>query len=47
VAGRLTPEPVAEAAQAGRVFEMRTYTTNEGKLPNREYDAVHLALEGT
>ena len=33
VAGRLTPEPVAEAAQAGRVFEMRTYTTNEGKLP--------------
>ena len=34
VAGRLTPEPVAEAAQAGRVFEMRTYTTNEGKLPN-------------
>jgi hypothetical protein len=33
VAGRLTPEPVAQAAQAGRVFEMRTYTTNEGKLP--------------
>ena len=36
VAGRLTPEPVAEAAQAGRVFEMRTYTTNEGKLPALE-----------
>jgi hypothetical protein len=33
VAGRLTPEPVAQAAQAGRVFEMRTYTTNEGRLP--------------
>ena len=36
VAGRLTPEPVAEAAQAGRVFEMRTYVTNEGKLPALE-----------
>jgi hypothetical protein len=36
VAGRLTPEPVAEAAQAGRVFEMRTYTANEGKLPALE-----------
>ena len=36
VAGRLTPEPVAEAAQSGRVFEMRTYTTNEGKLPALE-----------
>ena len=36
VAGRLSPEPVAEAAQAGRVFEMRTYTTNEGKLPALE-----------
>jgi hypothetical protein len=35
-AGRLTPEPVAEAAQAGRVFEMRTYVTNEGKLPALE-----------
>jgi len=34
VAGRLAPESVAEAAQAGRVFEMRTYTANEGKLPN-------------
>ena len=32
-AGRLSPEPVAEAAQTGRIFEMRTYTTNEGKLP--------------
>jgi NIPSNAP len=33
VAGRLSgAEPVAEAAQAARVFEMRTYTTNEGKL---------------
>jgi hypothetical protein len=36
VAGRLTPEPVAQAAQAGRVFEMRTYVTNEGKLPALE-----------
>jgi hypothetical protein len=36
VAGRLTPEPVAEAAQAGRIFEMRTYVTNEGKLPALE-----------
>jgi hypothetical protein len=36
VAGRLTPEPVAEAAQAARVFEMRTYVTNEGKLPALE-----------
>jgi len=36
VAGRLTPEPVARAAQADRVFEMRTYTTNEGKLPALE-----------
>jgi hypothetical protein len=36
VAGRLTPEPVAQAAQANRVFEMRTYTTNEGKLPALE-----------
>ena len=36
VAGRLAPEPVAEAAQAGRVFEMRTYVTNEGKLPDLE-----------
>jgi hypothetical protein len=34
IAGRLTPEPVAQAAQADRVFEMRTYTANEGKLPN-------------
>jgi hypothetical protein len=34
VAGRLTgSEPVAQATQAPRVFEMRTYTTNEGKLP--------------
>jgi NIPSNAP protein len=36
VAGRLDGfEPVARAqgAPAGRVFEMRTYTTNEGKLP--------------
>jgi len=36
VAGRLTPEPVAEAAQDARVFEMRTYTANEGKLPTLE-----------
>ena len=36
VAGRLTPEPVVQAAQAGRVFEMRTYVTNEGKLPALE-----------
>jgi NIPSNAP len=35
-AGRLTPEPVAQAAQAPRVFEMRTYTANEGKLPALE-----------
>lgn len=34
--GRLTPDPVVQAAQAGRVFEMRTYTTNEGKLPALE-----------
>src|SRR5262245_37847138 len=34
MAGRLSgPEPVVEAAQAKRVFELRTYTTNEGKLP--------------
>ena len=33
VAGRLTPEPVVQAKQAERVFEMRTYTTNEGRLP--------------
>ena len=36
VAGRLSPEPVAVAAQAGRVFEMRTYVANEGKLPTLE-----------
>lgn len=36
VAGRLTPEPVVEARQTGRIFEMRTYTTNEGKLPALE-----------
>jgi hypothetical protein len=37
VAGRLTPEPVAQAAaQSGRVFEMRTYTATEGKLPTLE-----------
>jgi NIPSNAP len=35
VAGRLAPEPVAQA-QAPKVFEMRTYTTNEGKLPALE-----------
>jgi NIPSNAP len=35
-AGRLAPEPVAQAAQTGRVFEMRTYTANEGKLPTLE-----------
>jgi NIPSNAP protein len=34
VAGRLTPEPVVQAAvQDEKVFEMRTYTTNEGRLP--------------
>jgi hypothetical protein len=34
VAGRVTgSEPAALAAQTPRVFEMRTYTTNEGKLP--------------
>ena len=31
-AGRLTG-PVAHAQAGNRVFEMRTYTTNEGKLP--------------
>jgi hypothetical protein len=36
VAGRLTPESVAAAAQAARIFEMRTYVTNEGKLPALE-----------
>ena len=35
-AGRLAPEPVAEAAQDKRVFEMRTYMANEGKLPALE-----------
>jgi NIPSNAP len=35
-AGRLTPEPVAAAAQTGRVFEMRTYVANEGMLPTLE-----------
>jgi hypothetical protein len=34
VVGRLSgSEAIAQAAQAPRVFEMRTYTTNEGKLP--------------
>ena len=34
-AGRLTsPGPVAHAQGANRVFELRTYTTNEGKLPS-------------
>src|ERR1700752_1497567 len=33
VAGRLTPEPVVQAAQDEKVFEMRTYTANEGRLP--------------
>ena len=33
-AGRLTSDGAAAHAQAGnRVFELRTYTTNEGKLP--------------
>ena len=37
VAGRLTPEPIAQAAaMQNRVFEMRTYTANEGKLPTLE-----------
>jgi hypothetical protein len=31
-----TPDPVALAAQNSRVFELRTYTTHEGKL-----DALH------
>jgi hypothetical protein len=35
-AGRVAPEPVAAAAQEGRVFEMRTYTANDGKLPALE-----------
>jgi hypothetical protein len=34
MAGRLQgPESVVQAAQSNRVFELRTYTTNEGKLP--------------
>lgn len=34
VVGRLSgSEAIAQAAQAPRVFEMRTYTANEGKLP--------------
>jgi hypothetical protein len=32
-AGRLTSSGPVAHAQANRVFEMRTYTTNEGKLP--------------
>ena len=37
VAGRLAPEPAAQAAALqNRVFEMRTYTANEGKLPTLE-----------
>jgi hypothetical protein len=37
LAGRASgPEPVALAAQNTRVFELRTYTTHEGKL-----DALH------
>jgi hypothetical protein len=35
-AGRIAPEPVVQAAQDNRVFEMRTYVTNEGKLPALE-----------
>lgn len=32
-AGRMAgPDPVASAQSKGRVFEIRTYTTNEGKL---------------
>ena len=34
VAGRLTPEPIVQASvQDEKVFEMRTYTTNVGRLP--------------
>ena len=32
-AGRLTSPASVAHAQANRVFELRTYTTNEGKLP--------------
>jgi hypothetical protein len=33
IAGRMIgPDPVASAQQKNRVFEIRTYTTNEGKL---------------
>jgi hypothetical protein len=33
IAGRMIgPDPVASAQQKSRVFEIRTYTTNEGKL---------------
>lgn len=35
-AGRIVPEPVAQAAQDARVFEMRTYVANDGKLPALE-----------
>ena len=36
-AGRIAPEPVAQAAaQDKRVFEMRTYVANEGMLPALE-----------
>jgi hypothetical protein len=38
VAGRIAPESVAQAAQDkdARVFEMRTYVANDGKLPALE-----------
>lgn len=34
VAGSWNASSIAHAQNAGRVFEMRTYTTPEGKLPN-------------
>jgi hypothetical protein len=35
-AGRFSAPVTVEAAQGGRVFEMRTYTTHEGRLPALE-----------
>ena len=32
--GALWPEELVQAQRGGKVFELRTYTTAEGKLPN-------------
>ena len=32
--GRVSPAPVAAQASAGHVYELRTYTAADGKLPN-------------